>query len=60
MRCQTFFLVLFHCSADHKWDLGHRVKTFFRLAVNTLHVRNKNNNKNNNNNMYRQTFSLSS
>ena len=44
VRCQTFFLFLFPCSADHERDWPPCKVVFFGLATNALNVRNNNNN----------------
>ena len=46
-----FSFVSFPCSsADHDWNWPPCKVVFFRLAANTLNVRNNNNNNNNSNN----------
>ena len=47
VRCQTFSLFFFPCSADHERDWLPCKVVFFGLATNALNVRNNNNNNNN-------------
>ena len=47
VRCQTFFLFFFPCSADHERDWPPCKVVFFGLATNALNVRNNNNNNSN-------------
>ena len=44
---RLFLLFSFPCSADHERDWPPCKVVFFRLATNTLNVRNNNNNNNN-------------